>query len=172
MRDTYLIDGYNLLHAIGLVRKHVAQGELAHARRRLIEKLQGRLDKLHGAVTVVFDAKRKPRLAPSDEIIGDIKVLFAVQREADELLEELIAAHPQPRRLHVVSDDHRVQEAARRRRAVVLGCQEFLDRLEAQPRPSRPQPPPPKPDSAEEMEHWLSEFGDIEIPDELRDAFD
>jgi uncharacterized protein len=174
MSNTYLIDGYNLLHALGLVRKRVAQGELDQARRQLVERLQKDLAKLHGVVTVVFDAKRKPQRAPVEEMIGDIRVLFAVQREADELLEEMIAQHPQPRRLYVVSDDHRVERAARRRGAVALGCQAFLDLLEQpQAEPVRKKPVTPRqPMSEEEKAHWLREFGDIEIPDELRDAFD
>jgi predicted RNA-binding protein with PIN domain len=177
MSNTYLIDGYNLLHALGLVRKRVAKGELDQARRRLVARLQEGFAKLHGTVTVVFDAKRKPRRAPAEEMMGDIRVLFAVQREADDLLEELIGQHPQPRRLYVVSDDHRVERAAQRRGAIALGCQAFLDLLERpQTDPSRQSPSPAaqpaQPMSAEEKLHWLREFGDVEIPDELRDAFD
>ena len=37
--------------------------------------------------------------------------------DADALIEELIAEHDAPRRLLVVSSDHRVQRAARKRRA-------------------------------------------------------
>ena len=47
-----------------------------------------------------------------------ITVRFAAQyEEADELIEELIRADSAPRRLVVVSSDHRIQRAARRRRA-------------------------------------------------------
>jgi uncharacterized protein len=175
MSNTYLIDGYNLLHALGLVRKRVAQGELDQARRRLVARLQEHFAKLRGTVTVVFDAKRKPRRAPAEETIGDIRVLFAVGREADEMLEEMIAQHGVPHRLSVVSDDHRVQQAAKRRGAVALGCQAFLDILEQPEAPAGPSKPPPaatQPMSAEERQHWLREFGDVEIPEELRDAFD
>jgi predicted RNA-binding protein with PIN domain len=178
MAPIYLIDGYNLIHALGLLRKRLAPGELEDARGRLLEMLEERQAGL-GAMTVVFDAKRKPRRGASDEMVGGVRVLYAVGREADELLEELIARESQAARLRVVSDDHRIQQAATRAGATALGCQSFLDRLE-QPSLGAAKPAPARPASADdaapltpaELRHWLKEFADVEIPKELRDTFD
>lgn len=173
MRTTYLIDGYNLIHALGLVHKRVVPGELEGARHFLISFLQRHLAKLHAELIVVFDAKRQPRRAAADVMLGDIRVLYASGREADDLLEELIAAHPHPTNLSVVSDDHRLQHAAQRGQAHPLGCQAFLDRIEqegeasTQPVQRDPAAPAPVPDLA----FWLEEFKDVEIPEELRDDF-
>jgi predicted RNA-binding protein with PIN domain len=173
MSPIYLIDGYNLIHALGLVHKRLAPGELEHARHELIALLQQRRERLAGAVSVVFDAKRHPRRSAAEETVGDIQVLYAVKREADDLLEELISRHPQPGRLRVVSDDHRVQRAARRAGAVAVACQAFLDQLEETPRsaPARPSDDEPRPTSGD-VEHWLQEFKSVQIPPELRDTFE
>lgn len=173
MQPEYLIDGYNLIHALGLVHKQAAPGELERSRHALAAMLEAHAAK--GAFTVVFDAKRKPRRGAGAETIGAIQVRYAVGREADEMLEELIVQHPRPARLNVVSDDRRVQEAARRARAVPLGCQAFLDLLErppaAAPAADAAEPGKETPLSGAERRRWLEEFGDVQIPDELREPF-
>ena len=68
--------------------------------------------------TVVFDAHDAPRGCREVLEHRGITVRFAAQyEEADDLIEELIDADSAPRRLVVVSSDHRLQRAARRRRA-------------------------------------------------------
>jgi predicted RNA-binding protein with PIN domain len=167
------IDGYNLLHALGLARRHFADGELAEARRRLLALLHARLDP-GDEVTVVFDARRRPRRAAPEEWHERIHVVYAVQQEADDWIEALLARHPGAAQLHVVSSDQRIQRAARQARAQALGCQEFLDHLERRPSrtphaagdDSKPEIPPVADDD------WQRHFGDIVIPKELRDSFD
>ena len=67
--------------------------------------------------TIVFDAKQAPPGLPHQLDHGGITVIFARgYDDADELIEELIASNSTPRRLTVVSSDHRIQRAARRRR--------------------------------------------------------
>ena len=69
--------------------------------------------------TVVFDAREAPPGPAADA--GDhrgLTVRFAARDDdADTLIEELIRADSAPRRLTVVSSDHRLQRAAHRRRA-------------------------------------------------------
>ena len=52
-----------------------------------------------------------------------------LRAEADDLLEQIIAAHSVPKSLAVVSSDHRVQTAAKRRGAVSFDSQPWLDDL-------------------------------------------
>ena len=114
-----LIDGYNLLHASGVAS--AARGRTALERSRL-----GLLNFLSEAIpwetvetaTIVFDAAGAPSGLPDRITYRGLDVQFARHyRDADELLEALIAQHTSPRRLTVVSSDHRVQRAAKRRRA-------------------------------------------------------
>ena len=115
-----LIDGYNLLH----VSRHCRAGAWGRAackrsRLALLNFLAESLDPAElPHTTVVFDAHDAPRGLPRVVEHRGITVRFAAQYEtADDLIEELIRADSAPRRLVVVSSDHRIQRAARRRRA-------------------------------------------------------
>ncbi|HEX5102411.1 MAG TPA: NYN domain-containing protein, partial [Pirellulaceae bacterium] len=109
-----LIDGYNLLHAAGIFS---ASGPptLEAARVALLDFLVESLPAKELARTgVVFDAAHAPPGLPREIEHRGLAVRFARRGgSADELLEELIAAEPDPRNLLVVSSDHRVQRAAR-----------------------------------------------------------
>jgi predicted RNA-binding protein with PIN domain len=171
----YLIDGYNLLHAIGLLSGKVSRTGLERARGRLLGLLHGALGDEAKQVTVVFDAARAPPGADAEQDYHGIQVRFAVgELEADDLIEQLIRKASAPKQLAVVSDDLRIQEAARRRRCTVLGCSAFLDTLENQ---RRQRPPTPEADakpqgvSGSEKEHWLREFADLADDPDMKEAF-
>ena len=79
---------------------------------------------------MVFDAANPPRNRPNQFVADGIDVRFAVgYPEADDLIEELIAAHSAPKNLAVVSSDLRIQVAAKRRGSVALDSQAWLDDL-------------------------------------------
>ena len=81
-------------------------------------------------------------------------------READELLESLIAQESGPRSLLVVSSDRRIQRAAQRRRARVATSEQFLARLRAPAGDTPNQPVRPREALTEqEVAKWLEEFG-------------
>src|SRR5262245_9957963 len=123
----YLIDGYNLLHALGAPRRRAGPGALEKARLRLLGRLHGALRDQGPNVTVVFDAARAPAGVPAEAEYHGIRVRFAAGlAAADDLIEEVIRKAPAPKHLTVVSDDRRIQAAARRRRCPVLGCADFL----------------------------------------------
>ena len=94
---------------------------------RLVEHLE---DWVREKTCVVFDAANPPRDRPSSFAIQGLEVRFAVgYPEADDLIEELIASHSAPKRLTVVSSDHRVQQAAKRRGWTVFDSEPWFDRL-------------------------------------------
>lgn len=143
-----LIDGYNLLHHSDLLGRGRGERWLQHARERLIQQLVQRLDSSLAAETcLVFDAASPPPDLPDRYRIGGIRIMYAVgYPEADDLLEELIAGHAAPRRLAVVSSDHRVQRAARRRRATFFDADAWYVRLiDRGPQLAIPWPPPQPP---------------------------
>jgi predicted RNA-binding protein with PIN domain len=168
---TYLIDGYNLLHAMGVISGRLGPGGLEKARLRLLGLLRGGYGEETAKVTVVFDAHGAPAGADGEQDYHGIQVRFAIGKaEADELIEELIQHDSAPRRLTVVSDDHRIQQAARRRHCSVMGCGDYLDWLDRhrRQRKQRPAESSAKPDavSEAEAERWLREFGESadEVP--------
>jgi predicted RNA-binding protein with PIN domain len=174
----YLIDGYNLLYAMGvLLPRRTGPLVLEYARRRLLSLLSERHGAQAGAVTVVFDARKAPPGAAAEMDYEGIHVAFAVdQEQADDLIEQLIRRASAPRQLTVVSNDHRIQHAARRRQCVVLGCGDYMDWLARQRRPPRQAPPTPArtetPLPPEEVRLWLETFGDLEQDPDWKELFE
>lgn len=159
---TFLIDGYNLMHAIGLVRRGLSGKGFEHARTHFLDWLAGAAQGRKELIRVVFDARSAP--APSAEYgHRGVRVCFAYGETADDRIEELITAEREPKAVTVVSNDGRVQADARRRGCVVQTCQEFVDWLLADGRPAgtpgSPEPDKPEPAATpEEIAAWLAAF--------------
>jgi len=173
----YLIDGYNLLFALGLPPGQVEPAGLQKARRRLLDMLRAAHGDEAPTVTIVFDAAGAPAGAAEAQEYAGLQVRFAVrQPEADDLIELLIRKESTPRQLIVVSDDHRIQTAARHRQCIILSCGDYLDWLDQQRQTRRQTTPkaPTKPtrSSAEETRHWLREFADLERHPNWKDLFE
>jgi predicted RNA-binding protein with PIN domain len=172
----YLIDGYNLLYAMGVLRKRMGPDGLEKARQNLLGVLHGSFGDESDNVTVVFDAARPPPGVPAETEYHGLHVRFAIGlAAADDLIEMLIRKASAPRHLTVVSDDHRLQKAARRRRCVVSGCGDFLQALERRrqaPPPAGQPPAKPAGVSREETQHWLKEFADLADDPALKELQD
>lgn len=175
-----LIDGYNVVAPVAPPsrNRHSSAGDdrwLQRERFQLIERLVRHLvPAVRDRTCVVFDAANPPRDRPSEFQIEGIDVRFAVGfPEADDLLEEIIAAHSAPKTLTVVSSDRRVQAAARRRGALTVDSQPWLDDLlDGKPRlavtrydgegqgsqQDRADKPAQTVDS-DDVQRWLREFG-------------
>jgi predicted RNA-binding protein with PIN domain len=169
----YLIDGYNLLHAMGLVSGKAGPHGLERARLALLGRLCGDHGEASGAVTVVFDASgARPGAVPEAEYKG-IHLRYALDSTADDVIETLIRHDPTPQQLTVVSDDHRLQQAAQRRRCRALGCMEYLDEMEARrgEKPDREEvAAKPESLSDDEKQHWMREFAELADDPEVRDG--
>lgn len=163
-----LIDGYNLLYATGMLGKRPGPGGLEKARLALLNQLAASLDAGDlSRTTVVFDAKQAPRGAPQAMTHKGIHVRFAAAHaEADELIEELIRADSAPKRLTVVSSDHRLQTAARRRRATAIGSEEWWDKL-LQARRERHAPLPQAGETGENSLNKIDDEGRLEQFEQL-----
>ena len=166
-----LIDGYNLMHARGLMQGKFAPDAFRKARHRFLADLAAAMDPVEDhQTTVVFDASKPPHDRPARQKLKGIEIVFAVGDEnADERIEKLIAAHSAPKSLTVVSSDLRIRQAAERRRAKVILSDDFLSNLANRRR--RPETAPP-PLSAEEQARdrglstaeaafWMAEFADM-----------
>ena len=174
-----LIDGYNIVAPVAAPGRRPDPAWLHRERQRLLDRLASHLDDaLRSRCCVVFDSSRRSGDLPDRFDFRSIDVRFATDHpEADDLLEELIAAHSAPKRLAVVSSDHRVQSAANRRGATAFDAQPWLDdllagRLRLAPAAIPVSPPPPgecddtagdeKPDGAirnDDVRGWMEAFG-------------
>ncbi len=169
-----IIDGYNLLHAAGLARMQYGPGDLERARNRLLALLAEKLraDERRRC-TVVFDAQQAPSDLPRQSDHHGITAMFALPgQDADTAIEQLIATHPASRRMIVVSGDHRLQQAAKRRNATPLDSDSFVVELERREsispykespleNESAPRQNQPAPRNA--AEEWRAIFGDIDV---------
>jgi predicted RNA-binding protein with PIN domain len=165
----YIIDGYNLLHAMGAMRSRHGPGGLEKARLRLLGILQGAFGDDVAALTVVFDASQAPPDVPAQSHCRGVRLHFARDQEADDVIETLIAEHGTPKSLTVVSDDHRLQRAARRRRAHGLGCEAFM-KLLLERRRTRPALPEKPTLSEAQSQELIEEFSHLDA--ELRRELD
>jgi predicted RNA-binding protein with PIN domain len=162
-----LIDGYNLLHVTGIFGRGVGPGTLERSRRALLNFLVAAIpDDELAKTTVVFDAKNAPPGLPRRGHHRGILVCFARSHdEADDLIEELIRKDSAPRRLTVVSSDHRLHRAARRRRATAVDSDVWYDHIRrhaSHPEPERDNDEDQKPQaplSPEDVGRWLEAFG-------------
>lgn len=172
-----LIDGYNLLHVTGLsgpeiTRREIRAGALERARHALLNFLAASLDERERQLTtVVFDSSNAPPGLPRESQHRGITVKYATGYEsADELLEELIREASAPKRLTVVSSDHRVQRAARRRKARAVDSDVWYAEIRELRRKTKvltatPSLKPACPLSDDEVAAWLAEFGDVCVDD-------
>jgi uncharacterized protein len=157
----YLIDGYNLLHATGHLSGKMGPAGMDRARHSLLDHLVTCLGQEAATVTVVFDARRAPASLAAEEKYHGIRILNALHEEADDVIEELIRAHPTPRKLTVVSEDRRLRAAAARRHCQIQAGVDFFEAIAA-PRPVATAPPPDKPETLSEGEvaEFLRVFGE------------
>jgi predicted RNA-binding protein with PIN domain len=158
---TFLIDGYHLMHAVGLLSHGVPAGGLKRARTRFLDWLAEAVKGRQVVIRVVFDAERGPSPSPESDHRG-LRVRFAFGRTADDEIEDLLDAELHPERITVVSNDTRVQDAGRHCGTRVYTCQEFVDWLIATPAATAtdsPEPEKPVPTATpDEMAAWLAAF--------------
>lgn len=168
-----LIDGYNLLHAGGFIQRGLGPGGLERARLALLNFLVESLDPATLArAAVVFDSRSAPPDLPRVVQHRGLKVHFAAEHEsADALLEELIRADSAPKQLIVVSSDHRLHRAARRRKATPMDSDAWYDETlrqrHAKRRPARRAGPDPVTPEAD-VDYWVSQFSDPQLERESR----
>jgi len=132
----FLIDGYNFLNASGIESQNTALPAgtpLERSRLAMLDFLVNHLTPEEVAETVVvFDARYVFRPRAETFTYHGLVVRFAVRYpDADSLLEQMIQEHTSPKSLTVVSSDHRIQRAARRRRAKFIDSAMWYQQLSA-----------------------------------------
>lgn len=170
-----ILDGYNIVAPIAGPGRRPTPDWLERERNQLLSRLRQHLPShVRQRTCVVFDAANPPSGVTDRYTVDGIDVRFSVgYREADDLIEEIIRAHSAPKRLAVVSSDHRIQNSARQRGATVFDSQAWLDdlvddrvglapslRKRAGEGSGASQPAKPIEEVAPEaVEDWLREFG-------------
>ena len=167
-----LIDGYNLLYATDIIGQGALAGTLQGSRQALLDFLAGSLkDDMLKRTIVVFDAADPPPGLPRRVSHAGMLIHYATGfPNADELVRQYIEVHDAPRQLLVISSDHAVQRAARRRRATFADSDTWYKKLKEQQcggrAPANLPDKPTTPPSAAEVQQWLQEFGAHEESDD------
>ena len=171
-----LIDGYNVMHIVGIIGRGVGPGGLRRSRLALLNFLAESLPPREVShTTVVFDARDAPPGLPRVVDHRGITVNFAAPHgDADVMIEELIRADSSPRRLTVVSSDHRIQRAARRRKATAVDADVWYAEVVRRRRHRRQAASegsarPPVPLLEEDVDYWIRQFGGESLLAELND---
>ena len=165
-----LIDGYNLLHVTGIFGKGTGPGGFQRAREALIRFLAASIDAAElSQTTIVFDANESPPGLPRTVTHEGMTVCYASDYpDADTMIEELIGEHDVPRSLLVVSSDHRIQRAARKRRARFVDSelwysQQWQRRIERRHIQQLRVPEKPVGEmTAAEIDYWVDQFRDLD----------
>lgn len=157
-----MIDGYNLMHAVGLARQSYGPGDLELCRNRLLQQLTNRLNpRAAERTTVVFDAFGADDNSGRRQTRYGVDLIFApAGTDADSELERLVAAHSSPGRLLVVSSDRRIQRAARRRRARSIDSDRFWAGLDPESAPALRRNDRGR--AITETDDWLTEFAGLD----------
>ncbi len=160
-----LIDGYNLLHATGILGGGRGRGSLQRSREALLNVLAESLPAEElGRTAIVFDAHDPPWGLSKQLDHRGITVYFASRHEdADSMIEDLITTNSAPRKLIVVSSDHRLHRAAKRRRATAIDSDRWFrdlirDRRERSTTSTAEIIKPEGPFSPGEVDFWLRQF--------------
>jgi predicted RNA-binding protein with PIN domain len=162
-----LIDGYNVLHVSDIFAGEGAGTELHRVRLALLDYLAAAIDERErNQTTIVFDAAGAPPGLPQTLTHEGMTVRFARRHtDADELIEEIIEQHAAPRELTVVSSDHRVQRAARRRGATFVDSEQWFANLKSSLKAKMAEPTDsaakPKVVAAfDDVAYWVDQFAD------------
>jgi uncharacterized protein len=174
----YLIDGYNLMYAGGLLGKRLGPGGFQRVRHRFLNDLADAMGPVDAhQTTIVFDAASSPKESSRESTFKGLSIVYAVDDEnADARIEQILAKHANPKTLTVVSTDRRIRQAAERRRSRAMTADAFWVELDARrealklhPAPSnRPTPTESRPD---DTEFWLQEFAGLDEQPQTREAF-
>lgn len=135
-----LIDGYNVMHAGGLIQPQIGRGvgvsarndAFRKSRNRFLNVLAATLDEVEAyQTTIVFDAALAPPHLPAEQGYKGLTVIFAVDDDsADDRIEAMIRSDKTPKTLVVVSSDRRLRIAGERRGAKVLSADDYWTKLD------------------------------------------
>ncbi len=159
----YLIDGNNLMYALADAGKYVGREGLC----RLLEAMCDAGEK----VCAVFDGPAPPE--PMLRLFTESPVEVHFAHDADAVILDRIDDDSAPRRLTVVSTDHEIRIAARRRGCTSVRSEDFAPLLlrlwrDAARPPTDPPEPPEKREGLDprQTRRWLREFHIEDAPDD------
>ncbi len=153
----YLIDGFNLIHAI----REQGLGP-APARDALCAMVAEWAQRNGVQATIVFDGS-PPRGGLAKSVRSGCGVRFSGPQSADAVIAGAVAESAAPAEIMVVTTDRALQHEVRYHRASTIESEQFAALLFGEPstdHPQRAKSETEKPDavSSDEVEEWLERF--------------
>lgn len=140
----YLIDGYNLMHSLGLVRRSGGDRAWFAARQKMLDWLAEQLSpRTADTFQVVFDAQKSVGALENNQYRG-VKILIARGQSADDVIEQMLPSEQQPKTLTVVSNDQRLRDAAWKNECHWIKCEAFTEAMLSTATKRNPTPNPPE----------------------------
>jgi predicted RNA-binding protein with PIN domain len=122
MQKTYIIDGYNVLHASPALKRLLNTAGADRARGELLNAVAGFAERKNALCIVVFDG-----VVGVEEVTPKVRVVSSRSRTADEVIRE--QARLDGKRLAVVSSDLEIIQTARANMAEVIHSKAFAAEL-------------------------------------------
>ena len=107
----YIIDGYNLLHAIPALKQQLTHDGF-QARERLIAAVSRLTFRKKFRCTIVFDGTKPTDIPPSPSH-APIHVVFSAPLTADTKIRDMITASKNRTQLVIISSDHEILNYAK-----------------------------------------------------------
>lgn len=127
-----LVDGHSVLFQIGPLCS-IHQKNRQMARESLVRSLQLLHDTSDWLVTVVFDGSRTKAEKPQQPEPGQIAVLYATKNAtADSIIEKIVADHPNPHWITVITSDQMEARTVEALGACVLSPQWLIREIDSQ----------------------------------------
>jgi predicted RNA-binding protein with PIN domain len=154
-RPHYIIDGYNLLHAIPSLKKMLTRDALG-AREQLIALIARQTMKRKFRCTIVFDGAPPSGSRPPAQQ-SPVHVAYSTGISADSYIRNMIEKSKQPTNLVVVSSDHEILNHAHACSCTTHTSKYFSGLLFQEE--DRGEEKEQTPLSKAEVEEWLKIFG-------------
>lgn len=140
----HIVDGYNLMHALGVVRNGMPQKAFEVAREEFLAGMR-RLWTGPGQLLVCLDGHANPAISgPYAGLVHSrhFETRYSHRQTADDLILSVIAGERRPARLVIVSGDSDITVEARRKGCAIVGCVDWYASLTENASVSRENRPP------------------------------
>lgn len=122
MEKTYIIDGYNVIHASPQLKRTLNATGAERARTELLNAIAGFAERNNAQCIVVFDG-----VVETGVITPRVRVVSSRERSADEIIRD--RARTDGKRLSVVSSDLEIVQTARVNMANLIHSKAFAAQL-------------------------------------------
>ena len=161
----YVVDGYNLLHALKKLPEGLPE-DFGRARARVVELISHLCKRESGKARVYFDGT-PGELGTGDLAYPRVKVIFcgSGRESADAAVRDYVENASEPRRLTVVSSDQEVVRACKLAGSKTLSSQAMAKKLDAVTPSAKAPARPEKPISGavgKLEQEMLDDIGDFE----------